>query len=210
MSKLKHSPGESKPLVSNPQAPSPLVAPGTPSSGGTDITKWIAMAEPHLVWTTDNHVSIDSPGPRLDEAWIPLVESCIERFNALSNDQRASRPRVPDLMNSSPGANFVTSSGCVPHILQTFYWWGYTNHFDHCACQELQVATTEEGGGVATIAALIGAFNPVIGAAVGALAGYLAVEAAQISAYDAECDSGGVYQSMSWAAPGVFWIKRVC
>jgi hypothetical protein len=210
-----------------PSASSLLVSPDDNASDrAVDITKLIAAVEPFVTQEPDGTVRLD-PSSRfvLVPSFVDLAVATLEQSNNIGKSDEPGQI-VPDLMIQVPPPHRVpgshvqstsptpTAGGCFPTNLQTFYWWGYTNHYDHCMCQEIAVATTVDAAEIGVLSAFLGTLPPPAGPALGVsaavLAGYLSVQAAQISAYDTECGDNGVYQSMSWAAPGIFWIKKVC
>ena len=100
---------------------------------------------------------------------------------------------------------------------EVYFWWGLRYHYDHCMCQQFSVDLAIGTGGVAAVGAAIAIAAPIVGVGAAIIAAYIQVMMAQISAYDNECANatvdhlqGGVFLCMSWAAPGVFWIAKVC
>jgi hypothetical protein len=177
---------------------------------------WIHTIEPHIVWTPDNKAGLPPAIEVIQRSYLELATTSIDVFNGLSDEQRMTR-KSGSIEAVYADTAPLTTTGCLPHAHQVFFWWGYRTHYDHCACQEVAVATTAEAGGVGAIAALVSGFNIVVGVAIGLLAAYLAVQAQQLTAYDTECAGAhvdgldaGAFQCMSWAAPGVFWIAKVC
>lgn len=176
------------------------------------MLRWIQDLDAHVTYDADGKAHLPDAVPGIDGVFLDLGQTSIDQFNNLPDSARHSSEQPETVVGPK-----ATSAGCLPQCHQVYFWWGWRAHYDHCACQELQVDVAIDGGGVGAIAAMIGGFVPPAGIAIGVVAAYMAVMVTQISAYDTECSNanvdgipGGVFPCMSWAAPGVFWIAKVC
>lgn len=179
-----------------------------------NVGQWISLAEPGMVASTDSHghmtYSFDAPKTHFvaDSTYVGIAELTCVVYNALPPESRV----VPASINP---AVIAPDANCTSHVTQVSYWWGAKIHFDHCACNDVELALVGTGSSAATAAGLLGIFGTLTGPgllAAGVVAIVCTAVAGAAATYAgaftwADTKSGnGAYLNFTWVSPGTPWV----
>jgi hypothetical protein len=178
------------------------------------VFDWIRKVNPHITFDDQGKAILPDSIESMDDITFDQARLAVKHFNSLPRELREAGFNSP-VQEAEP----QETGGCAPRSHQVIFWWGWRDHLDHCAVQTATIGSSAESGFLAVIASILGSAGITLpaGIAVGAVAAYIQVASAQMNSYDNECANAhvdnlqaGCFLCMSWAAPGVFWVARVC
>ena len=124
-----------------------------------NVVQWMQLAEAGMTASTDSqgHItySLNVSKTRLaaDSTYVGVAELTCAVYNALPAESRIAPANIEP-------AVIANDADCVSHTQEISYWWGGKIHFDHCACNDVELVL---GGTVAITSLAAGILGVISG-----------------------------------------------